>query len=296
MLCLFCLAGASEILAQNKDTKKGNRKEQMLRHKAEVDAIKNDSSLTEDQKEAKLRELRQVKKKALGKKGKAKSAWNKGSADLKKEIDAIKNDASLTEEEKEVLIKETKQKHKDLYQKKVRKEKTDFKKETEAIKNDETLTDEEKAALLKEKRMEAKERIKGSKTNKREGNWRTDRAELKKELEAINNDPNLSDEQKAEQRKAILESKATAIREGRVKQNMSRKKYAETRGGGSYGNPKPDITSRKLTEEQKEKAFARLDKRMEFLDKELKKGRITQQKYDVAVAKVEQIRKQILNN
>lgn len=110
---------------ETKPSDKTDRKEIMQKHRAEVKAIKENTSLTEDEKKTLIKEKREALnldrrgkrigiEKGMGKnksKGKFNSeedraAWKENREANRKEIEVIKNDSTLTEEEKEKLIKE----------------------------------------------------------------------------------------------------------------------------------------------------------------------------------------------
>ena len=164
----------------SEEVRKNDRKEIFEKHKAEIETIKNNTSLTEAQKEELITEKREALREKMGprkrggKKGKkssdgegkrGKKKGKKAKGELKQKLDAIDGNTSLSTEEKEAqkeaLKAEFKRKDKGMH----RGPRKGHKKMKE-IENDSTLSYTEKAtrkAEVKEK-MEAK-RAEGGRLN-----------------------------------------------------------------------------------------------------------------------------------
>ncbi len=211
------------------------------------------------------------------------------------EIKAIKTDATLTDAQKESLIKEKRTALKNKVSRKGTGNRipAEIKAEIEAIRADENLTTEQKNAMVKEKFTAFRMENKGKKENKGtiKSDVKNNRAEMKAELDAINNDPNLSDSERMEKRQALLESKGAQIREGkkdrRARKGDSRRSYS---GDKMFSRVESAIAEGKMTPELKTKTLDRIVKREAALAKELQEGTITQENYDEATKKIGSIR------
>lgn len=129
---------------------KSKMKELHLANRQEMDAIKNDQSLSEEQKKAKMQELRKIQKeksKALltaEQKAEIKAAARKGKDGHKRRHSNGMNDLNLTQDQKTRMntIRQG------------------FKEESEAIKNDENLTKEQKIEKSRQFRKSQQEQMK----------------------------------------------------------------------------------------------------------------------------------------
>jgi len=260
---LFLIGGIAKIVAQEAEITKTDRRELMMQNRAEIEAIKADASLTDAQKESLIKEKRMELRNQIGTKGRG----NRIPDEIKAEVEAISADDTLTDEQKKELVKE---------------KLTEYRKETKGQKGNNKGT------------------IKGDRKGNK-GDRKSNRAELKAGLEAINNDPNLTDSEKAEQRQALLESTGAKIREGRnderrARKGDSRRTYRGDNSDRMLSRVESAIAEGKMTPELKTKTLDRIVKREEALAKELKEGSISQAKYDEAIEKTASIRKLLETN
>jgi len=271
-------------MAQQSDTEqstqgKHHKGDLYKAHQAAIEAIQNDASLTESEKEALIVKKRNELRENVGKRGQARGdrkgkfaskeareEWKKSREAISKEIEAIEKDPNLTDEEKELKRRE----------------------------------------LLNEKLGEKRRKGKRGGAYKKmdDEERRAYRAERKGELEAIKNDPNLTEEEKqAKKRELFKKSKKEAIIKGRKgdmhhtkgkhkgHKEMTKKEWKEKHGKKGSG-----FVKKELTDKQKSKALKALTRNEQRLAKDLKKGRISQEKYNSRIAKINQVRENLLKN
>jgi len=196
------------------------------------------------------------------------------------EVKDIKNNSSLSEEQKETLILE-------------------------------------KKTALKSKLAETKglKHLRGPHGKK--GIRHAERMAIKEKLDEIKNDPNLTEEEKAAARDAYFSETAYKYREGKFPRDRKRmaakqrrkmkkefsemseeerkalkddlKEHKKDRENhrqwakdkrAKQGQDRPIVQKRKLTEAQKKQALERITKREKYLDKQLKKGKLSLEEYD----------------
>ena len=249
---------------------KQNRNKLFEAHKAEIEAIENDATLSESEKEAlitkKSTEFRQAvgKRAKGGKRGKgkfeskeAREEWKKQRQAISKEIEAIENDPNLTEEERET----------------------------------------KKRALLNEKLGEKRRKGKKAGAYKKMDQRKAKREEIKAELDAIKNDPNLTEEQKAAKKQDLIgKNKKEGVIKGRkgdmkrgMHKEMTKKEWKE-----KYGKAGGEIAKKEMTTAQKERALSALKRNEDRLAKDLKKGKISQERYDERMARITQVREKLM--
>lgn len=121
----FLLLGVAAISAQDvvsdKEARKAERKAQVEQYRADIEAIKNDTSLTEEERKTKLKEVREA---ATQKQRRKKNKYRPGQGEKGKElneerkaareayqakIEVIENDNTLTAEQKEEAKKALRQ-------------------------------------------------------------------------------------------------------------------------------------------------------------------------------------------
>lgn len=295
MLALtFTLALPNMATAQQNEGDKTTREknsEKFREHRAAIKAIQNDATLTEAQKEALITEKNGELREQIGrtgsasrgsKKGKfaseeAREEWKKNKEAINKEIEAIENDPNLTDEEKEI-------KKREFLNEKLGEKRRKGKKGG-AYKN---MTEDERK-IAKEKREAIRE--------ERRTELKAVRAERKSQYEAIQNDPDLTEEEKAAKKKELREEGKKITRIKARERNMKRGKGPHkemTKQEWKEKHGERGIAKKELSKEQKEKALASLEKNEERLAKNLKNGKISQERYDSRIAKIKEVRKTIL--
>ena len=263
-LCLgFGLSGyAQELL----ETPKTDRKAIMDAHKATVEAIEADETLTQEQKDVRILEAREElrqKMRANRPEGKYRPGQGPGEeriskeerealrAEFKAKMDAIDNNPDLSEEEKEAAKK--------------------------------ALNQERKAMSKKHGKMKGKGKGKG-KGHKAKEKRETLRAEHKAKVEAIDNDASLSEEEKEAAKKALNQERKA------MKKEYGSKIKAE--GKAKRAKLERKIESG-LSEEEKVKVLNRLEKTEAKLDKGFAKGKISQENYDKRKAEIASLRSRL---
>ena len=196
------------------------------------------------------------------------SAQGKGKGNVKKEMAKAKKEA------KEI-------------------EKNDWKAYVKEVKAKPNLTEEEKEELLAAKRAEIKEGRKADRIANR-GEMKAKRDSIKAIVKAIEDDPNLTEDEKEAKIKEVRDSSknerdATRANKGRAKgKNKSARESDKVVSGKKVKKAK-----RALNKGQKERARKGLDRAEAFLEKALKKGSISEDVYNKRLARINDIRKQI---
>ncbi len=245
---------------------------------------------------------------------------NKLFEDYKAEIEVIENDATLSESEKEALISKKNAELRQSVGKRARggnrgkgkfeskeareewkKQRQAISKEIEAIDNDPSLTDEEretkKRALLNEKLGEKRKKGKKAGAYRRMDHRKAKREEIKAELEAIKNDPNLTEDQKAAKKKELIgKNKKQAVIKGRkgemergMHKEMTKKEWKQKHDKGSG-----EIAKKEMTTAQKERALAALKRNESRLARDLKKGKISQEIFDERMARITEVKEKLM--
>jgi len=230
---------------------------------------------------------------------------SKGQAEAKAEfekfrsqIQEIKADPSLTAQEKKSKIKSIREefrseggfKRKDRIKVKGEKSKfnkrksenkdlrvekrSEYKEEIQIIKNDPNLSNAEKKAKIEELKAQYN------------GIKRAQKGKLKKEIKSIKDDANLSKEEKK-----------AKISELRSKYDEKRKKFGKTNRAQNQGILKAKkIQKAKVDPERAEKALKQLDKSESKLNKQYKKGKLTEAEFTAKLNKINNLRDQLSNN
>lgn len=216
---------------------------------------------------------------------------------FRSQIEAIKADPSLTTQEKKSQIKsireefrsergftrkdrvkvkedkakfrKRKSKNKDLRVEK----RAEFKEEIQSIKNDPSLSDEEKAVKIEE----LKSQFNGIK--------RAHKGKLKEDIKAIKNDTNLSKEEKT--------AKINELRSTYDKKRRGLGKSTRAKNQGILKAKK--IQKAKVDPERAEKALRQLDKSESKLNKQYKKGKMTEDEFRTRLNEINNLRAQISN-
>lgn len=207
-----------------------------------------------------------------------------------------------------------------------------LRKEIEAIKEDPNLSLEEKEKLVSEKRADlrskSKKRGKGKfLSEETRSAWKENMKERKEEIQAIKNDPQLSDEEKEklikEKRKEFPKAKKRKRKGGRmgtvkgakVKEivddpnltdEQKREKIRELRsakkdkfkGDGKARQERKEKVKEKiekdeLSPKQKKRALKQVKKQEKRLAKSLKKGEITKEKYDSRLLEIQEMKNKL---
>ena len=242
-------------------------------HKAEIEAIKNDVSLTDIQKQELIKEKRMAIKEQLGSsargKGKGKGKGygraqlsDEERAEAKAQLDAIDNDTSLSEEEKKAAKHE-----------------------------------------LRESLGLGKSRGGGEARGKRKGKGKgraqlseEERAVAKTQLQAIDNDTSLSEEEKKVAKSELRESLGINRGGGSLKGKGTARGKGKMIGKSSATDRiQNKISKRTLTSEQIEKAHSRLNKEESKLEKLLKKEKISVDSFNERKAEIVRVRASLNN-
>ena len=240
-------------------------------HKAEIEAIKNDVSLTDIQKQELIKEKRMALREQLGSsargKGKGKGYGraqlsDEERAEAKAQLDAIDNDTSLSEEEKKAAKHE-----------------------------------------LRESLGLGKSRGGGEARGKRKGKGKgraqlseEERAAAKTQLEAIDNDTSLSEEEKKVAKSELRESLGINRGGGSLKGKGTARGKGKMMGKSSATDRiQNKISKRTLTSEQIEKAHSRLNREESKLEKLLKKEKISVDSFNERKAEIVRVRASLNN-
>lgn len=330
MMMAFVFVLPSIVTAQQDDTtivkEKNDRGEKVNEYRVAIEAIKNDATLTEEEKDVLIKEkkaeLREIVSRRGSKRGRAgkyptkdaREKWKSSREAITKELEEIKNDPNLTEEEKETKkrallserLGENKGKRKkgggaygQMEEGKRQAKREERKAQYDAIKNDTNLTDEQKELKKKELFEENKE-MRGKGGAMKGGKRKALREEKKAEFEAIKNDPNLTDaEKEAKKKELIEEAKKKGIKKGEKQRGMrngAHKEMTKKEWKEKYGKKADGFVEEGLSAEQKGKALAALTKSEKNLAKQLKRGKITQERYNSRIAKISSVREKILRD
>lgn len=270
---MICLAAPTFQFAQKvENTAKDARLEAFENHRKEIDKIKNNTQLSQEEKEILIKEKRKAFKQKVGKRKGKKEGKEKGMAKGKKKG---KGKGKFLQEER-----------------------IELKKQAKAIDNNSNLSKEEKEAQkealrtkLREKNEEARIKRKGQK------------AEMKKQLDVIDNDSSISNEEKKAKKRALKEEYKNKLDHNDHRLNSPGKKGYGKKGHNKKGKKNriqkmanDDRDDRVLSKKEIKKANNRLDLQEKKLNKLLKKEKINLDEYNQRMESISKVRSQLSKN
>ena len=163
-----------------------------------------------------------------------------------------------------------------------------WKAEIDQIKADANLSEEQKGALIKEKNAEIRSLRRAGKGKKGKKNKGAKSDSKGAAMKAINENPDLSDEEKKARRQAIKDEMKANKGE-----HASRGKK---RGKGKAGIKKAERSAERgnLDKAQIDRAMKGLERAEKSLSKQYDKGKITEEVYNTRLAKINEVRAKLI--